>query len=227
MAAQMAVEGQLYLIPGKGKFRFTNGQFVPEVSSGGLAPITGGGSDAIRLGLGLGPATEAAKRMLQLQTTPSGKTINPIRENWQSMAAYSLGDLPLVGEYILGAAPPRYQQYRQSAKSWESSFLPILSGLNVTESEALRQMQARLPSVADTDPKVIATKTSEVRMMVNGAADLMGKPRPFPEVGVLYFGPTGGEMSSKRPATPAKGSAPAKGQIPGLPPGFVFHGEAN
>lgn len=206
MAQQPIVEGQTAKNPTTGeRIVYRGGKWYPvDKDPGGTAPaqatyapLTPGAESRTRLGLGLGPAIEAQKQFYESEGWDSGKTVNTYSRDW---GARALEAIPFDGGFAARVAGGQdYQDYEQAAKSFESAFLPILSGAAVTPSEAKRMIRANEPQIGDT-PATLATKAKARAMMINGAADLMGKPRPFPKMGIMDL--TGGSAATA-PATPS------------------------
>jgi hypothetical protein len=110
------------------------------------------------------------------------------------------------------------QDYEQASKSFESAFLPILSGAAVTPTEASRMIKAALPELGDT-PATLARKATNRAMMINGAADLRGAPRPFPKVGTL-------DLSGSQPGSQPRAGQVAPGRVATQPTTFEGAKEA-
>jgi hypothetical protein len=177
--------------------------------------------------MGLGPAVQAQRHMYEAEGWGQGKAMNPFSKEWgatvlgnidQGWLAQKVGiSLDPVAKAVGGQ---RYQDYDQAAKSFESAVLPIFSGAAVTPSEAQRLIRSSLPELGDT-PETLSRKATNRAMMINAAADLAGKPRPFPKVGTWDL--TGSQSGS----TPRPGqiSAPNAGGRPRAPkPGEVVKG---
>lgn len=157
------------------------------------APLTPGSESRTRVVLGFGPAVEAQRNMYAAERAKPGKVVNPLNEDWGAAVVDGLDDNVLAkwagantGALARKIGGQDYQDYDQASKSFESAFLPILSGANVTPSEAQRQVRANLPALGDT-PATLAQKSKQRAMMINGAADLAGQPRPFPRIGTWDF----------------------------------------
>ena len=137
-----------------------------------------------RLALGLGPAVEAQKNMYEAEQwnqpgaeSPRGN--NPLGGFRGAVADMLDGDNNNAGWLAKTVGGQRYQDYNQAAKSFESAFLPILSGAAVTEPEAQRLIRASLPQRGDS-PATLAKKAKNRAMMINGAAGQVGMPPIFP-----------------------------------------------
>lgn len=172
-----------------------------------LDPLTPGSENRTRMALGFGPVIEAQKQMYLSEgwkpgtANPRGQ--NPYNRDW---GARMLEALPFdngVAARMLGGQD--YQDYEGSARTFESAFLPILSGAAVTPSEAQRMIRANLPQMGDT-PGRLATKAKNRAMMINATADLLGRPRPFPKVGTWNFG---GKSPVEKGSEPKAGTAGA------------------
>lgn len=191
------------------------------------APLTPGSETRPRIIMGLGPAIEAQKQMFRSEkwntnpNDPSGYKggINPLNKDWGAANLALSGERP-GKEEVWGLGIDKqslakawggddYQAYDQAAKSWEAAILPVLSGAAITVSEAQRQLRANLPQLGDT-PKTLSSKAKNRAMMTNAAADLAGRPRPFPRVGTWDFTGSGGSTSKQAPN--AFAPAPAAGK---------------
>lgn len=181
--------------------------------AGKLAPLEGVSETKTRIALGLGPAIEAQKNMYEEEGWAKGGGKNPFLSSPGAVVAKVTERIPLSG--LLGGE--NFRKYQQAAKSWESAFLPIFSGQAVTPTEAQRQIKARLPAIDDSK-SILSRKALERAMMMNGSADMLGQPRPFPRVGVLYPDPKKGGLTSKRPGV----AVDEEGDD--LPKGFKFLG---
>lgn len=170
-------------------------------------PLTAGAESRTRITLGFGPAIEAQRNMYAAERAKPGKVVNPLNEDWGAALIDGADDNILArwagantGALARKVGGQDYQDYDQAAKSFESAFLPILSGAAVTPTEAQRLIRASLPALGDT-PETLAKKSKNRAMMINGAADLGGHPRPFPRIGTWDF---------KSGAPGSDGDAPAK-----------------
>lgn len=207
------------------------GKFFPKVdepagaatgADAPVAPLTPGADSRTRVVMGLGPAVAAQRQMYRSE----GWDQNPSDPSGYRGGHNPLNDHPIATNISLSAENGKpsflgfdkqaiaktiggddYQAYDQAAKSWESAMLPILSGAAITPSEAQRQIRANLPQLGDT-PKTLSTKATNRAMMTNAAADLAGKPRPFPKIGTWDF--AGGSAQAAPAAQGAtQGAAPA------------------
>lgn len=200
-----------------------------------MAPLTPGAEARTRLGMGLGPMVEAQKQMYRSEGwNPRAKTgremmgKNPLNQEWGAALIDSIDNNAVARWVGLDLSPvaktaggQTYQDYDQAAKSYESAVLPIMSGAAVTPSEAQRLIRADLPQLGDT-PQTLAKKAKNRAMKINAAADLIGRPRPFPQVGTWTPPATQGQ-----PRQPAQGgAAPVRVRTPEdamrLAPGTVF-----
>jgi hypothetical protein len=100
-----------------------------------------------------------------------------------------------------------YQGYNQASKTYEAMLLPIFSGSAVTPSEAQRQIRASLPQFGDSE-QTLQRKALVRKMILNGAAEIAGAHKPFPEVGSWR----GGTMQEQPQARPAPRPAAPAGQ---------------
>lgn len=213
MATQIIVEGQTATNHDTGKkIVYRKGKWYPvdqdpggtKPADGALEPLTPGAESRTRLGLGLGPAVEAQKQFYASEgwkpgtANPAG--VNPFTKDWGARLAEGIPWDNGVAARIIGGQD--YQDYEQASKTFESAFLPILSGAAVTPTEAQRMIRANLPQMGDT-PQTLAKKARNRAMMINAAADLMGKPRPFPRVGIIDL--TGGQPAPAKPVAQGDG----------------------
>jgi len=219
MAAQTIVEGQTATNPAtKKRIVYRKGKWYPvdqdpaggQPAQGTLEPLTPGAESRTRLGLGLGPAVEAQKQFYRSEEwkpgTANPQGINPFTRDWGARMAEAIPFDNGVAARVIGGQD--YQDYEQASKTFESAFLPILSGAAVTPTEAQRMIRANLPQMGDT-PQTLAKKARNRAMMINAAADLLGKPRPFPRVGIMNLG--GAPEAGSAPDTPNKPVAQGDG----------------
>lgn len=186
-----------------------NGSWVASNESGApntdtaLAEMTPGAESRVRLGLGFGPAVTAQRGMETAEAGgPNGTRTNPLNRDWGAATLDAIPDWGLLSPAARTWGGDDYQQYTQAAKSFEAAVLPVLSGAAVTESEASRQIRANLPELGDT-PQTLERKARNRSMMLNAAADLLGRPRPFPAIGTW----DGGALDAQAPAPTAPPSA--------------------
>lgn len=204
-------------------YETSDGSILTPTKDGSVRSLRGaqtaGAEARTRLVLGFAPTIEAQKNLFEAE---EWKTRD------QAAGTDRLGSNPLdtmrgaLAEELRpadGARAPmqtrisrrvggqRYQNYNQAAKSFEASFMPILSGAAVTESEAQRLISSALPVPGDT-PETLARKAKQRAMMINGAAELLGEPVPFPRVPSMRFksssptGAQGTQAPAQRPAAP-------------------------
>lgn len=138
-------------------------------------------------------------------------TATPLQNDWGAVALDSLSankkgmegqPQGLLHGLAKGVGGDDYQAYNQAAKSFESSLLPVFSGSAVTPTEAQRFIQANMPEYSDS-PATLRRKAMNRKRILNGAAAIVGKDPPYPEVDSWM----GGADSSK---TPGPASAPAR-----------------
>lgn len=240
MPAQKFFEGQEFVSddPAKPTLVYRGGKFFPKSEEpGGMtsaadqpaAPLTPGSENRTRIALGFGPAVEAQKQMYRSekwdQRPNTRRGVNPLNQDWGAavidgaddniLARWAGANTTALAKMVGGQ---NFQDYDQASKSFESAFLPILSGAAVTPQEAQRLIRANLPQLGDT-PETLAKKSRNRAMMINAAADLGGRPRPFPKVGTWDFTGKGG-------SAPAKPTGPVRVQTideaRALAPGTVF-----
>lgn len=159
-----------------------------------------------RLALGLGPAVEAQKNIYASEqwnqpgaSSPRGK--NPLNSVRGAVADLIDGPDNNAGAIAKLIGGQDYQNYNQASKTFESAFLPILSGAAVTDTEASRLIKASLPQRGDS-PETLARKAKNRAMMINGAAGQVGLPPVFPRVNDV--------TRPARKAAPTASAAPAK-----------------
>ncbi len=208
----------------------TPGSNAPSPGDEPTAPLTPGSEARGRLALGLGPSINAQRNLYSAEgwgEAPKGaKARNPYNKEWGAKMLSGV-DIPIPFTAGAGGQSATFspfdtaakvwggqtlQDYEQAAKSFESAFLPILSGAAVTPSEGKRMIAASLPELGDT-PATLARKATNRAMMINGAADLMGKPRPFPKVGTMDLS---GTKAGSQPR-PGQASAAPGAQVPPAP----------
>lgn len=211
MAAPKFYEGQEFVSdePGKPPLVYRGGKFYPKTNEPGgdvigggdapMTPLTPGSDSRTRLALGLGPSIDAQRQMYASERWKPG-TDNPLGRNplTSHPIASALEAVPWDGGAVARMAGGKdYQDYQQAGKTFESAFLPILSGAAVTPTEAQRMIRANLPQFGDA-PEILAKKSKNRAMMINAASDLMGRPRPFPKIGTLDLG--GKKTQSAQPS---------------------------
>lgn len=154
-------------------FRFTGGNPADRASWAKADDMVGADSRA-RMMMGLSGAVQAHRRMSEME-----KSENPLQRDWGATIA---SGIPMVGDTIAkGIGGQDYQDYATAMKTYEAAILPILSGANVTPSEAPRQQGALGPQLGDS-VQSLHDKGRTRAMQLNGAARGMGLPPPFPEV---------------------------------------------
>lgn len=206
-------------------------------------PLTPGSEGRARIELGIGPVTNAQRNMFSAEggadRTRRRNPFNehPVRSFLSSLdngkaAEWAGFSLDPIARGTPGKGQQDFQDYDQAAKSFEAAILPIMSGAAVTPSEAQRQIRSNLPAWGDT-PLTLERKATNRAMMANAAAELVGKPRPFPKVGVWDSAgdkagsqPRPGQPDARAGSAPAAKRAPVKvqtvEQAKALPPGTVF-----
>ncbi len=183
---------------GSGAYETQDGSILRPTSKGAVQVIRGaqtaGADSRTRLLLGLDPAVQAQKNLFeeeqwnQSSESPGGSNPN---DNFRGMVSNMLAPenpddtLRVMASKRVGG--DRLARYKQAAASFETAFLPILSGAAVTPTEGARMVKASLPAPGDT-PEILARKATNRAMMINGAAKLLGQPMPFPKVGAMEFG---------------------------------------
>jgi hypothetical protein len=192
------------------------------------APLTPGAEARTRLLMGLGPMADGQRQMYRSEKWAPNergvrKPTNPLNEQWGAavidaldnniVAKWAGVDLNPVARTIGGQ---QYQDYDQAMKSYEAAVLPIMSGAAVTPTEAQRLVRADLPQLGDT-PATLAKKATNRAMKINAAADLVGKPRPFPKVGTWN---PGGSAPAKASSAPVRVQSVDEARK--LAPGTVF-----
>lgn len=196
-----------------------------------LAPMKGGGVKVLkpaqqpeasmrgRLAMGLAPMIQAQQTMRAMEQKE-----NPLNRDWGAATLDSV-DIPIPFTSGSGGQSVKwspldplarsvggqdYQSYTQAAKAFESQLMPIMSGAAVSPSEAERQIKAALPEMGDT-PKTLADKARTRAMMLNGAAQTMNLPLPYPDI------PTFGVNTEELPAAGFGGDTPPRPDTASLP----------
>ncbi len=178
-------------------FRY-NGGNPNQQASWSKADDLAGAESRSRLSMGLAQAIEAHKAM-----SAQERDHNPLQRDW---GAALLRGLPMGlgtdAAKVVGGQD--YQSYDNAMRSYEAAILPILSGANITPTEAPRQQGALSPQLGDS-VQSLHEKERNRAMQLNGAARSMGQPPPFPEVET--FGVTNGQgMAAPQPqAHPQQG----------------------
>lgn len=173
---------------GHGAYETPDGAVMRAGKSGATQVLKGAktvGADSLpRLMMGLGPAVEAQKNMYSEERWQAGKPSNPndtvggVVNNWLADGDPSHPIKNMIGKAVGG---DRMQNYKQASSSFESAVLPILSGANITPTEASRIIKAALPEPGDST-HILAQKSKQRAMMINGAAKLLGEKPPFPRI---------------------------------------------
>lgn len=243
MPAPKYYEGQEFVSddPRQPTLVYRAGKFYPKSDEPGgdqsgadapFSPLTPGSDSRARITLGLGPSTNAQRNIYAAEGWGKGKGRNPYNEH---PIATTLGNLDnsKAADFLGVSADPiakaiggqDYQDYEQANKSFESAFLPVLSGAAVTPTEAQRMIRANLPELGDS-PATLSRKATNRAMMINGAADLAGRPRPFPKVGTWDFKGTqsGSQPRAGQVAAPGVGSRPAVPQVGQVVKGYRYKG---
>lgn len=211
MAKPIYYEGQTATNPEtKEQIVFQKGRWYPVADAPVDQPKSVGPEARVRFGLGMGPAIEAQKNLFEAEQwnqTPQNRLgSNPYNSFKGGLATMLQPESSTASPLRAAAAKQiggqRFQDYTQAAKTFESAFMPILSGAAVSASEAQRLISASLPEPGDS-PQTLAKKAKNRAMMINGAAELIGEPKPFPRIESMSFG------QSKKPqaAAPARGAA--------------------
>lgn len=145
-----------------------------------------------RIATGIGPAIDAQKNLFaeeRWNTQPGNRLgSNPLNSFRGAMADMLDGPDNNAGALAKMVGGQRYQNYNQAAKTYESAFMPILSGAAVTEQEAQRLIRSDLPQRGDS-PATLARKAKNRAMRLNGAAGQIGMDAPFPRVSAPQTAP--------------------------------------
>ncbi len=191
--------GQWYELPGAG---------------GGRGLVKGDASQRGRLALALDPALNA-NNSLERDERPG----NPLQKDWGASMLIGMDDqlkkkeekgpglLATLGRMAGG---DDFQAYTQAASTFESSLMPVFSGSAVTQSEAQRFIKANLPVFSDS-PETLKLKAKNRKMILNAAADIAGKPMPYPDVPIWGSNQQHGGQSAPA-AAPASSQRPAPQQ---------------
>lgn len=198
---------------GPGVYQSNDGAVLARGAKGGLQMLQGAqmatGDAKTRINLAIDPAVEAQGTMARSEQQGTPDALNPLNRDWGATLLLGSKDEGKAGDAIAKAwGGQDFQDYEQAAKTFESSVIPIFSGAAVTPSEASRFIKANLPEFGDT-ARTLANKARNRAMILNAAAALTGKPKPFPEV------PTwqerrlmGSPPSTGAPAAPSSSRAP-------------------
>lgn len=210
------------------------GQSGPENAA--AAPLTPGSEGRARIELGIGPVVNAQRNMFAAEGGGDrAKRHNPFNDHPVRSFLSSLDNgklaewagfsLDPIARGAPGKGRQEFQDYDQASKSFEAAMLPIMSGAAVTPSEAQRQIRANEPAWGDT-PLTLERKGTNRAMMANAAAELVGKPRPFPKVGVWDFHGegSGSQPRAGQPAAPNTGGRPAPPKPGDVVKGYRFKG---
>lgn len=217
---------------GAGAMELPDGSIVRYGPKGGATVLQKGASSAtpsvgpearVRFGLGLGPTIEAQKNLFAAEgwnQTPENRLGKNPYDNFGARAANVLstpskeGQIigPLRTEAAKKLGGQNYQNYVQAAKSFEAAFMPILSGAAVSASEAERLIKASLPEPGDS-AETLARKAKNRAMMINGAAELTGQPKPFPRIESMSFGPKKPGAGQQTPPARAGAQRPSLDEI--------------
>lgn len=179
----------------------------------GQASATASPEVRSRIAIGLDPSIIAESNIEK--ATAAGNPLNTWRGATASMLAGE-GEHPIRGYMAQKLGGQEFQNLQQGGKTFESAFLPILSGAQVTISEAQRLIRASQPEPGNS-PETLRRKQINRQLMINGAAVMAGRPKPFPNVGSVN--PTDAAevvkaFSAAAPAAPVTPAAPvASGQI--------------
>jgi hypothetical protein len=177
-----------------GSVRLPNGAVGQITGSGSFRAYPGQGNVAAspeiraRVNIGLAPSI-AAERNLETATRARGEDTSPTKN---PLSTFRGGVASILAEkesptrnwaaQVIGGQ--EFQNINQSSKTFESSFTPILSGAQVTESEAQRLIRATLPQPGNS-PETLRRKEINRQLMINSAAEMSGKPKPYPNVGSI------------------------------------------
>lgn len=208
---------------GPGVYETPDGSILKQGKTGTIQSIRGaqtaGADSRPRLQLGLGPTVEAQKNLFAEEqwnrdmSSPEGRLGSNPHDSFGGSIGNLLNDMNPDGKSVLKRAAKvlggdRYQRYTQAAKTFESAFMPILSGAAVTPSEAQRLLGASLPEAGDS-PEILARKSKNRAMMINGAAKLLGEKPPFPRIPAMDLTPyMEREGASNMPGQGAAGREP-------------------
>lgn len=149
-----------------------------------------------RLNMGMGPMVQAEQDLLASEQGGGGQRVNPLNRDVGPAL------LDAIPDWAFGSATDAlakkwggqdYQDYATAARQFEAQLMPIMSGAAVSPSEARRQIRANLPQLGDS-PATLEKKARGRKMMLNGAAKVMGAALPYPDV------PTYGVNTQNAPA---------------------------
>lgn len=147
---------------------------------------TFGPDQRARVAITLDSALEAAQTLERLEAQAQARqgthvSSTPYGQDWGARVAELVPfDDGAVARLVGGSD---YNAYNSASSAFEAAMLPILSGAAVTESEASRVIRAVLPQLNDS-PEVLAQKRRRRHQMLNGAAQIGGRPLPYPDEAV-------------------------------------------
>lgn len=136
-----------------------------------------------RLMFGLPGATRAEYRLRSLEAGG----VAPLNRDWGAAAVDAIPDFGLLNVAARVWGDEDYQAYDQAAASIEAALMPVFSGLAVTDSEARRFIRANQPRLGDS-PSILAEKSRNRSEVLNIGALVLGRPMPFPDVGIYGTG---------------------------------------
>lgn len=177
-----------------GSVRLPNGTIGQISRSGSFSAYPGQGSVSAspeiraRVAVGLSPSIaaetnlEAATRKAGSDVSPTKNPLSTFRGGIASSLSEKEGPIRNWAAQVIGGQ--EFQNVNQSAKTFESSFLPILSGAQVTVSEAQRLIKASQPEPGNS-PETLRRKEINRQLMINSAAQMAGMPKPFPNAGSI------------------------------------------
>lgn len=194
--------GEAYVYRGPGQFvPITNPRTPPSTEPDAPAAPLGGGSQTGAIGqINMGAAVRGQRLMLESEDVSRRSTYsplgpigrpqqgsgNPAEDSWLSEG---LSAIPVVGDTLSGVFDRRagnnnHMRYTSARDEFLGAFAPIMAGQSQTAGEIRRQIRQYLPSMTDT-PEILQNKAEVRAMMLNGVADLTGRPRPYPDIGTI------------------------------------------
>lgn len=208
MPEQTYHEGQRFRNAAGEQLVYRNGQFIPVQNprapptmepDAPSAPLTGGSQTGAIGQINLGSAVRGQRVMLESEDVSRRSTYgngpfggehpgtgNPARDAWASEALRMIPGIgPAAGGlFDIAAGNNNHLRYNNGRATFIGAFAPIMAGQAQSAGEIRRQIEQYLPDMTDT-PEILQNKAEVRAMMLNGVADLTGRPRPYPDIGTI------------------------------------------
>lgn len=137
------------------------------------ADVEASKAQATSIALNLPGATQAERDILAEERRFRGR--NPLNANLGNSAAEALNLVPdfgLLAPVARAVGGRDWQRYEQARRAFEGAFLPLASGMAVTESEARRFVRANQPQLNDS-PEILRRKAFQRQSKLQGGAKLI------------------------------------------------------